>query len=139
MGGLDLPSDYHAIGHSDADVLLHAITDAILGATSMGDIGELFPDSDPQFKNIASLQLLRRVEEILSGNRFEIINIDCILVLENPKISSFKNEIRENITTALQIPPTAFNMKGKTKEKIDAVGRGEALECFSAVLISSKE
>jgi len=139
VGGVKISGSLMAEAHSDGDVLIHSLMDALLGAMGQPDIGELFPDSDPQFKNIASLQLLRRVKEILADNRFEIINIDCVLVLESPKISPFKSEIREKITSALQIPPTAFNMKGKTREKIGAAGRGEAFECFSTVLIRSKE
>jgi 2-C-methyl-D-erythritol 2,4-cyclodiphosphate synthase len=83
------------------------------------------------------LQLLRQVKEILDNNHFEILNIDCVLILESPKISLFKNEIKKNIAATLQIPQTDFNVKAKTKEKIGAVGRGEALECFSTVLIRS--
>jgi 2-C-methyl-D-erythritol 2,4-cyclodiphosphate synthase len=127
-----------AEAHSDGDVLIHSLIDALLGAMGQPDIGELFPDSDPQFKGIASLQLLRRVKEILADNHFEILNIDCLLIIETPKISPFKSEINKNITATLQIPPTDFNLKAKTKEKIGAVGRGEALECFSIVMIRSK-
>jgi 2-C-methyl-D-erythritol 2,4-cyclodiphosphate synthase len=101
------------------------------------DIGELFPDNDPQFKGIASLQLLRQVKEILVNNNFEILNIDCVLIIETPKISPFKNEIKKNIAATLQIPQTDFNMKAKTREKLGAIGRGEALECFSTVIIRS--
>jgi 2-C-methyl-D-erythritol 2,4-cyclodiphosphate synthase len=138
VGGVKISGSLMAEAHSDGDVLVHSLIDALLGAMGQPDIGELFPDSDPQFKGIASMQLLHRVKEILVDNHFEILNIDCILIIEAPKISSFKNEIKKNITTVLQIPQTDFNIKAKTKEKIGSVGRGEALECFSTVLISSK-
>lgn len=137
IGGVKISESLMAEAHSDGDVLIHSLIDALLGAMGQPDIGELFPDSDPQFKGIASLQLLRRVKEILADNHFEILNIDCVLIIEIPKISSFKSEIKKNITATLQIPQTDFNIKAKTKEKIGAVGRGEALECFSTVLIRS--
>lgn len=137
VGGVKISESLMAEAHSDGDVLIHSLIDALLGAMGQPDIGELFPDSDPQFKGIASLQLLRRVKEILAENHFEILNIDCVLIIETPKISPFKNEIKKNIAATLQIPQTDFSMKAKTKEKIGSVGRGEALECFSTVLIRS--
>jgi 2-C-methyl-D-erythritol 2,4-cyclodiphosphate synthase len=137
VGGVEISGSLMAEAHSDGDVLIHSLIDALLGAMGQPDIGELFPDSDPQFKGIASLRLLHRVKEILADNHFEILNIDCILIIEAPKISPFKNEIKKNITTVLQIPQTDFNIKAKTKEKIGSVGRGEALECFSTVMIRS--
>jgi 2-C-methyl-D-erythritol 2,4-cyclodiphosphate synthase len=138
VGGVKISTSLMAEAHSDGDVLIHSLIDALLGAMGQPDIGELFPDSDPQFKGIASLQLLLRVKEILADNHFEILNIDCVLIIESPKISPFKSEIKKNITAALQISQTDFNIKAKTKEKIGAVGRGEALECFSTVMIRSK-
>lgn len=137
VGGVKISESLMAEAHSDGDVLIHSLIDALLGAMGQPDIGELFPDSDPQFKAIASLQLLRRVKEILANNHFEILNIDCVLIIETPKISPFKSEIKKNITATLQIPQTDFNMKAKTKEKLGAVGRGEALECLSTVMIRS--
>jgi 2-C-methyl-D-erythritol 2,4-cyclodiphosphate synthase len=138
VGGVRISETLIAEAHSDGDVLVHSLIDALLGAMGQPDIGELFPDSDPQFKGIASLQLLRQVKELLDNNHFEILNIDSILVIENPKISPFKIEIKKNIAATLQIPQADFNLKAKTKEKIGAVGRGEALECFSTVLIRRK-
>jgi 2-C-methyl-D-erythritol 2,4-cyclodiphosphate synthase len=137
VGGVKVSGSLMAEAHSDGDVLIHSLIDALLGAMGQPDIGELFPDSDPQFKGIASLQLLGQVKEILDNNHFEILNIDCVLIIETPKISPFKNEIKKNIAATLKIPQTDFNMKAKTKEKIGAVGRGEACECFSTVLIRS--
>jgi 2-C-methyl-D-erythritol 4-phosphate cytidylyltransferase/2-C-methyl-D-erythritol 2,4-cyclodiphosphate synthase len=137
VGGVKISESLMAEAHSDGDVLIHSLMDALLGAMGQPDIGEMFPDSDSQFKGIASLQLLRQVKEILDNNHFEILNIDCVLIIETPKISPFKNEIKKNITATLQVPQTDFNLKAKTKEKIGAVGRGEALECFSTVIIRS--
>lgn len=134
-GGVKISESLMAEAHSDGDVLIHSLIDALLGAMGQPDIGEFFPDTDLQFKGISSLQLLRQVKEILANNQFEILNIDCVLILENPRITSFKNEIKKNIAATLQIPQTDFNLKAKTKEKIGAVGQGEAFECFSSVLI----
>jgi 2-C-methyl-D-erythritol 2,4-cyclodiphosphate synthase len=138
IGGVKISESIMAEAHSDGDVLIHSLIDALLGAMGQPDIGELFPDSDPQFKGIASLQLLRQVKEILDNNNFEILNIDCVLIIETPKISPFKSEIKKNITATLQIPQTDFNVKAKTKERLGTVGRGEALECFSIVMIRCK-
>jgi 2-C-methyl-D-erythritol 2,4-cyclodiphosphate synthase len=137
VGGVKVSGSLMAEAHSDGDVLIHSLIDALLGAMGQPDIGELFPDSDPQFKGIASLQLLGQVKEILDNNHFEILNIDCVLIIETPQISPFKNKIKKNIAATLKIPQADFNVKTKTKEKIGAVGRGEAFECFSTVLIRS--
>lgn len=137
VGGVRISESLMAEAHSDGDVLIHSLIDALLGAMGQPDIGELFPDSDPQFKGIASLQLLCQVKEILADNHFEILNIDCVLIIENPKISPFKSAIKKNITATLQIPQTDFNIKAKTKEKLGSVGRGEAIECLTTVLIRS--
>jgi 2-C-methyl-D-erythritol 2,4-cyclodiphosphate synthase len=139
VGGVKISPSLMAEAHSDGDVLIHSLIDALLGAMGQPDIGELFPDSDPRFKGIASLKLLSQVKEIIAANHFEIVNIDCILVVQSPKISPFKSEIKKNITAALHIPLTDFNVKAKTREKIGAIGRGEALECFSSVLVRRAE
>ncbi|MCX6554388.1 MAG: 2-C-methyl-D-erythritol 2,4-cyclodiphosphate synthase [Candidatus Aminicenantes bacterium] len=139
IGGVKISASLMAEAHSDGDVLIHSLIDALLGAMGRPDIGELFPDSDPQFKRIESLRLLGKVNEILVRDRFEIINIDSVLIIEAPQISPFKNEIKKKITAILQIPQTNFNLKAKSKEKIDAVGRGEALECFCSVLLGKTE
>jgi len=137
IGGVRVSDALKAQAHSDGDVLIHSLIDALLGAMGQPDIGELFPDSDPAFKGIASSLLLERVRELLDKGNFEILNLDCVLVIEEPKVSPFKNQIAENITRILGIPRSDFNLKAKTKEKLDAVGRGEALECFSMAMIRS--
>lgn len=138
VGGVRISASLMAEAHSDGDVLIHSLIDALLGAMGQPDIGEFFPDNDPQFKGISSLQLLRQVKEILDNNDFEILNIDCVVIIQDQKISPFKNEIKKNIAATLQIPQTDFNVKAKTKENIGAVGRGEALECLTTVLIQRK-
>jgi 2-C-methyl-D-erythritol 2,4-cyclodiphosphate synthase len=137
IGGIKVSDSLKALAHSDGDVLIHSLIDALLGAMGQPDIGELFPDSDPAFKGIASSLLLDKVRELLENSNFEILNLDCVLVIEEPKISPFKNEIIKNIARILGIPQSDFNLKAKTKEKLDAVGRGEALECFSMAMIRS--
>jgi len=139
IGGVKVADSLQAQAHSDGDVLIHSLIDALLGAMGKPDIGELFPDSDPAFKGIAGSILLNHVRELLTGDNFEILNLDSVLVIEEPKISPFKNEIIKNITGILAIPRSDFNLKAKTKEKLDAVGRGEALECFSMAMIRSKK
>jgi len=137
LGGVKISSEFRAEAHSDGDVLVHSLIDALLGAMSGPDIGELFPDNDPAFKDIAGAELLGRVKATLEGGNFAIMNLDCVVVLENPKIAPFKAAIRKNIARILGIPQADFNLKGKTKEKLDAVGRGEAIECFSIAMIRS--
>ncbi len=135
LGGVKVSSAFRAEAHSDGDVLVHALIDALLGAMGGPDIGELFPDSDPATKGISGAELLGRVKSMLDKAEFEIMNIDSVIVIEAPKISPFKDEIRANIARILGIPRADFNLKGKSKEKVDAVGRGEAVECFSIAMV----
>lgn len=135
LGGVKISSAFRAEAHSDGDVLVHSLIDALLGAMSGPDIGELFPDNDPAFKGIAGAELLGRVKATLEVGNFAIMNLDCVVVLENPKIAPFKAAIRKNIAGILGIPQADFNLKGKSKETLDAVGRGEAIECFSIAMI----
>ena len=138
IGGIKVSSSLKAEAHSDGDVLIHSLIDALLGAMGHPDIGELFPDTDPELKGIASTELLKQVKERLAEGDFEIMNLDSVVVIEAPKIAPFKNEIKRNIARILGIPQADFNVKAKSKEKLDAVGRGEALECFSMAMIRRK-
>ncbi|MFH2108667.1 MAG: 2-C-methyl-D-erythritol 2,4-cyclodiphosphate synthase [Chrysiogenia bacterium] len=139
IGGVKVSDSLAAQAHSDGDVLIHSLIDALLGAMGgQPDIGELFPDNDPAFKGITGSVLLNKVKQLLAANNFEILNLDCVLVIEEPKISPFKIAIAKNITDILGIPQSDFNLKAKSKEKLDAVGRGEALECFSMAMIRLK-
>jgi len=135
LGGVKVSGTLKAEAHSDGDVLIHSLIDALLGAMGGKDIGELFPDSDPAYRGIAGATLLSRVKTMLDENGFEIINIDSVVVLETPKITPFKDEIRKNMARMLGLTQSDFNIKAKTKEKMDAVGRGEAIECFSIAMI----
>jgi 2-C-methyl-D-erythritol 2,4-cyclodiphosphate synthase len=135
LGGVKVSDTLRAEAHSDGDVLVHATIDALLGAMAGPDIGDLFPDSDPAFKGISGAALLQRVKEMLDKRGFEIINVDSVVILEAPKLAHFKEAIRANMAGILSIPLEDFSVKAKTREKLDAVGRGEALECYSIAMV----
>lgn len=135
IGGVNVSEHMKFVAHSDGDVLIHALIDSLLGAVGEKDIGELFPDSDPQYQNIRSSELLQKTLAIIHKKNYEIINIDSILIAETPKIAPFKDQIKETIATVLNISPDDFNLKAKTKEKTGAVGRGEAIECFCISMV----
>ncbi|MCK4766155.1 MAG: 2-C-methyl-D-erythritol 2,4-cyclodiphosphate synthase [Candidatus Aminicenantes bacterium] len=137
LGGIKTADDLQFVAHSDGDVLIHALIDSLLGAVGEKDIGEYFPDDDPAFKDIKSEILLKKSVEILKNKNFEILNIDCVVIAEIPKLSPFKEKIKKKIASILSIPAGDFNLKAKTKEKIetDMVGRGEAIECYCISLV----
>jgi len=136
LGGVDVPHDRSMVGHSDADVLLHAITDAILGAAATGDIGELFPDTNATFKDKNSEFFLNETLNMLNEKNYSIVNMDCVIHLEKPKLKSYKTKIKENLARLLKMKPEALNIKAKTREKVDAVGKGDAIEALVSVLIA---
>lgn len=138
IGGIRVDEHTRFVAHSDGDVLLHALMDSLLGAMGEPDIGQLFPDSDPRYRDVASSELLAPVVELLQRKGWEIINIDCVVVAEQPKLAPWKETIRRHVATLLGIPAEDFNLKAKTKEKLDAVGRGEAIECFCIAMIRAK-
>jgi 2-C-methyl-D-erythritol 4-phosphate cytidylyltransferase/2-C-methyl-D-erythritol 2,4-cyclodiphosphate synthase len=135
LGGIDVPSERGAFGHSDADVVCHAATDAILGAAVLGDIGRHFPDTDPAWKGASSIDLLRRAVEMVRAAHLQIVNIDIVVVLERPKIAPFIDRIRAGIAAAAGIPIDCVGVKGKTNEGMDAVGRGEAIAAHAVALL----
>ena len=139
IGGIEVSDQLRFIAHSDGDLLIHALIDSLLGAIGEKDIGELFPDTDDRYKNIKSTVLLQKTLEILENKKFEIINIDAVVIAESPKLSPFKEAIRNNIASLLGIPTEDFNLKAKTKEKTGAVGRGEAMECYCISMVRRKE
>jgi 2-C-methyl-D-erythritol 4-phosphate cytidylyltransferase / 2-C-methyl-D-erythritol 2,4-cyclodiphosphate synthase len=138
LGGVTIPSAVGALGHSDADVVCHAITDAVLGAVGLGDIGRHFPDSDPQWKDASSLDLLARAKALASEQGYEVGNVDVTVVLEKPKIRDHIDQMRELIAGALGIDPSRVSIKGKTNEGVDAVGRGEAIAAHAVALLRSR-
>jgi 2-C-methyl-D-erythritol 2,4-cyclodiphosphate synthase len=136
LGGIDLPHDKHAIGHSDADVLLHAITDALLGAAALGDIGELFPDNDPANKGRDSAEMLRLAYDRVLAAGYRIGNLDCVVFAQRPKLLPHKEAIRRRIADVLGLAIEQIGLKAKTGEQVGPVGREEAImaECVALVV-----
>ena len=137
IGGVIIPFSKGLKGHSDADVLTHAIIDALLGAAALGDIGTHFPDTDPDYQNISSLRLLAITREKLDTNGFEIINIDSTVVLQEPKIALYILEMRQNIANALQIDLSRVSVKATTTEMLGFAGRGEGIAAYAVAMIDS--
>lgn len=135
IGGVEIPSEKGLLGHSDADVLLHAIIDALFGAAALGDIGTHFPDSDPKYKGISSILLLKETAELLSKNGYRIVNIDSTVIVQKPKMAPFIKEMQKNIAEALGISVNCVSVKAKTNEHMGFVGRLEGIEARAAVLI----
>lgn len=127
LGGVEISFDRGPAGHSDGDVLAHAICDALLGAASLGDIGTHFPDTDPQWKDSNSLRFLEHVRDLIAARGMRIEHIDAVVITEKPKLGPHFPAIRESLATSLGIEPQRINLKAKTNEGVDAVGRGEAI------------
>ena len=139
LGGLSLEHDRHAIGHSDADVLLHAVTDAVLGAASLGDIGELFPDTDPANRGKDSAEMLAEAVRRMQQAGFAIVNLDCIVFAQRPKLSPYKDAIRDRLASVLGVSSDVVGVKAKTGESVGPIGREEAISAQCVVLLCSKE
>lgn len=139
LGGLKLEHDHHAIGHSDADVLLHAITDAILGAASLGDIGELFPDTDPANKGKNSAEMLAVAATMMRQRGFKIVNLDCIIFAQRPKLSPHKPAIRDRLAQILGVSSAVVGVKAKTGESVGPIGREEAISAQCVVLLDYQD
>ena len=137
IGGVDIPSDVGFEGHSDADVLLHAISDALLGAAALGDIGKHFPNTDPRFKGISSLILLQHVADLIAQHRFATVNVDATVVLESPKLAPYVDRMRQNIGNVLKISPDRVSVKATTSEGLGFVGTGQGGAAQAVVLLSS--
>ena len=135
IGGVHIPHTHGLLGHSDADVLLHAITDALIGAAALGDIGKHFPDTDVQFKGADSWVLLQKVGELLKANGYAIGNIDATVIAQAPKLASFIPAMCERVAQALDLSPKQVNVKAKTAEKMGPVGEGLSMEARAIVLI----
>lgn len=135
LGGVEVPCDLGLQGHSDADVLVHAVMDAILGAMRAGDIGAHFPDTDPQYAGCSSIALLERVAELMREGGWSLVDLDAVLVLERPKISPYRDEMRANIADALGVPIDRVGLKATTTEGLDATGRGEGVSSTAVVLL----
>ena len=135
LGGVAIPSEQGLEGHSDADILAHAITDAILGAAALGDIGMHFPDSDPRWKGADSLQFLTRAREVAREAGYEIASVDANVILERPKLKEYRAAIRENLAATLQLDPTCVSVKFKTGEGVGPVGEGRSAEAQAIVTL----
>lgn len=136
LGGVDVPHDRHAVGHSDADVLLHAITDALLGAAALGDIGELFPDTDEANRGRDSAEMLQLAYGKVMEAGYSLVNLDCIVFAQLPKLSPHKDAIRMRIAAILEVETADVSVKAKTGEGVDSVGREEAImaQCITLLL-----
>ncbi|MBR3470025.1 MAG: 2-C-methyl-D-erythritol 2,4-cyclodiphosphate synthase [Lachnospiraceae bacterium] len=137
IGGVKIPYEKGLLGHSDADVLLHAISDALLGAAALGDIGKHFPDTDPAYQGISSLLLLEKVGEMLSDKGFLIENIDATIIAQAPKMRPYIDAMRENIAKALQIDVSVVNVKATTEEGLGFTGSGEGISSQAICLLTS--
>lgn len=135
LGGIEIPHDKGGLGHSDADVLLHAICDALLGAVALGDIGLHFPDTDAAWKDADSRKLLSRVVELLRGKGWTVGNMDCTVVLEKPKLRPYVDAMRASIAELLGTEPDAVSVKASTNEKMGFVGREEGVCAYAIVLV----
>ncbi|MDD3293396.1 MAG: 2-C-methyl-D-erythritol 2,4-cyclodiphosphate synthase [Geobacteraceae bacterium] len=138
LGGVDIPWEKGLLGHSDADVLLHAVSDAILGAIGEGDIGKHFPDSDPAYKGISSMKLLRRVMALAEGKGYRMGNVDATIVAQRPKLASYIPLMRANIAKALGCEEARVNVKATTTEQLGFAGRGEGIAAYAVALLEAK-
>lgn len=135
LGGIKIPHEKGALGHSDADVLLHAICDAMLGALALGDIGMHFPDTSSEFKDIDSKILLQRTNDLISSKGYKVVNVDSTVCLEAPKIKKYNAEMRQTIASILQVSIDDISIKATTTEKMGFVGREEGLVAYATVLL----
>jgi 2-C-methyl-D-erythritol 2,4-cyclodiphosphate synthase len=135
LGGVTVPCEFGLEGHSDADVLAHAITDAILGGAALGDIGMHFPDTDPQWKGCDSLVFLRHAQQLAEARGYRIVNVDSTVILERPKLKDYRQLIRERLAGALSLDLDAVSVKFKTAEKVGPVGEGRSAEAQAVVTL----
>jgi 2-C-methyl-D-erythritol 2,4-cyclodiphosphate synthase len=138
LGGITIPFDRGLVGHSDADAVCHAVTDAVLGAAGAGDIGSHFPDSDPQWRGASSSDLLRRASAVVAGLGYEVVNVDVVVIAERPKLILFRDAMRAAVAGALDVDVDRVSIKGKTNEGVDAVGRGEAIAVHAVALLARR-
>ena len=135
LGGVEIPWEKGLLGHSDADVLVHAVMDALTGASRLGDIGKLFPDTDPAYAGISSLKLLAEVGRLLNERGYQVVNIDATLLAQAPKVGPYKQEMAENMARALGIQPDQVNVKATTEEGLGFTGDGSGMAAHAVVLL----
>ena len=138
LGGVEIEFDRGLAGHSDADVLIHAVMDAVLGACGLGDIGELFPDTDPDYRDASSVALLEVVREKALSSGFRVVNVDTVVICEEPRISTYREGMRSHIARALNVDSDAVSVKGTTMEGMGFIGRGEGIAAIASVLVDRK-
>ena len=137
LGGITVPCEFGLSGHSDADVLFHAVTDAILGALALGDIGMHFPDTAPEWKGANSLQFLQHAASLVAEKGYRVVNVDSTIILERPKLKEYRPLIRENLAAALRLSSDVVGVKFKTAERVGPVGEGRSCEAQAVVLLSA--
>ncbi len=137
LGGVKVPYEKGLLGHSDADVLVHAVMDALLGAAALGDIGEHFPDTDPAYKGISSVELLKRVGTLLEEKGYVIENIDATIIAQRPKLKDYRPQMAENIAAALKIPADRVSVKATTEEGLGFTGSGEGISAQAITLLTA--
>jgi 2-C-methyl-D-erythritol 2,4-cyclodiphosphate synthase len=135
LGGVDFPGERGLAGHSDGDVVAHAVIDALLGAAGRGDIGELFPSEDPQWLDASSMRLLQRAYEVVKGDGFELVNADCVLIGERPRIAPVRDAMRARLAGALGVTPERVAVRATTTDRLGFTGRGEGLAAQAVVLL----
>jgi len=139
LGGVPIPFEKGLLGHSDADVLLHAVSDALLGSLALGDIGDLFPPDDPSIEGIDSRKILIECLNRVIGKGYRVVNVDCSLSVEKPRLKPYSDQIRENLSNLLGIPMEAVSLKLMTNEGLDAVGEGLAIKATAILLVKKEE
>ncbi|OQX53486.1 MAG: 2-C-methyl-D-erythritol 2,4-cyclodiphosphate synthase [Candidatus Omnitrophica bacterium 4484_213] len=139
LGGVQVPFERGLEGHSDGDVLLHSICDALLGASNLGDIGKHFPNKDKRYKDISSLRLLGEVKELLQKKELVIENIDSTIIIEEPNLSSFKQKMKVNIAQTLEVSSSQINIKATTNEGLGAIGKGKGIAAYAVALLKKDE
>jgi 2-C-methyl-D-erythritol 2,4-cyclodiphosphate synthase len=137
LGGVEIPSERGLLGHSDADVLAHAVTDALLGAAGLEDIGHYFPDTDESYKDADSLKLLRKCRSVV-GESWEVSNVDVVVICERPKIKDYRKAMRENLAEALGVKPARVSVRGTTTERLGFTGRGEGIAAQAVCLLEGR-
>lgn len=136
IGGVEIPYERGLLGHSDADVLTHAIMDALLGAAALGDIGKLFPDTDPKYSGADSIELLRHVKKLLVQNGYSVVNIDSVITAQKPKMAEYIPQMRSIIASALGIPVNDVSIKATTTEHLGFEGRGEGISAYATCMLA---
>ena len=139
LGGVEIPYEKGLLGHSDADVLTHAVMDALLGAAALGDIGRLFPDSDAEFEGISSIELLKRVKTHLTAVGFDIVNLDATVLAQAPKLAPHREQMRGNIAAALGLPVSRVSVKATTEEGLGFTGSGEGIVAHAVALLDQAD